>query len=212
MVKNPSIEDLTIKDEYQLLHKLHYDSIISFVFENIKKKTLGSAVYFINLIILLFLILITSKQAFSIDTISLKPYILAICSGFILGSFIIIPFHELFHALAYRIVGAKKPKFGMDLKQLIFYVTADRFVVNSKEFHWVALTPFLIINISVASAFFFLNTNWQIISLFFLFFHNIMCIGDFALLSFFHSHPKEKLFTFDILEEKTSYIYSFKEK
>jgi len=212
MNKNPKTQDLIGNKNYQLLHKLHYDGILAFVLENIKKKTLGSLAYFASLFILFFLILILSKQVFSVDAITLKRYFLAIFYGFILGSFAIIPFHELFHALAYRLIGAKKPKFGMDLRQLIFYVAADKFVVNRIEFHWVALAPFIIINVLTASVFFSLNTNWQIISLYFLFFHNIMCIGDFAMLSFFHSHPKKKLFTFDILNEKTSYIYSRIEK
>ena len=211
-MKNPTVEEILGNENYQMLHKLHYDSIIGFVFKNIKKKTLGSAVYLLSLVILIILILIVSIQAFSTYSMSFKEYILAFSCGFIIGSFLIIPFHEIIHALAYRLVGARKPRFGVDFKQLIFYVAADKFVVGRIEFYWVALAPFIIINLIISSVFVFLNIHYQLIALYFLFFHNLMCIGDFAMISFFHLHPKKKLFTFDILKEKTSYIYEYKEQ
>ncbi|MCF8377947.1 MAG: DUF3267 domain-containing protein [Bacteroidales bacterium] len=210
-MKKPGIEEIYGNRNFHLMHKLHYDSIIAFVFKNIKLKTLGSGLYFLSLILLFILIMIFSIKGFISHQISVSKYISSLFYGFLSGSFIVIPFHELFHALAYRLIGAR-PQFGMDLKQLIFYITADKFVVNRREFHWIALAPFIIINVSVASVFVFLNINQQIIALFFLFFHNIMCIGDFAMLSFYHHHSEKKLFSFDIIEEKTSYMFEYIER
>jgi len=209
-MRKPSLTEIYGNENFLLLHKLHYDSIIAFVFKNIKKKTLGSGIYFLSLIFLFISLIIFSVRGFAAYHISFLKYLAAFFYGFFFGSFIVIPFHEFFHALAYRIIGAR-PKFGMDLKQLIFYITADKFVVNRKEFHWIALAPFIIINAFIASVFIFLNMQQQIIALFFLFFHNMMCIGDFAMLSFYHQHSEKKLYSFDIIEEKTSFMYELKD-
>ena len=210
-MRNPSVKEIIGNQNFLLLHKLHYDSIIAFVFMNIKKKNLASVTYFLSLSFLFICLIILSVRGFTAFQISFLEYLTAFFYGFFFGSFIVIPFHEFFHALAYRIIGAR-PRFGMDLKQLIFYITADKFVVNRKEFHWIALAPFIIINAFVASVFMFLNINQQIIALYFLFFHNLMCIGDFAMLSFYYQHSDKKLYSFDIIEEKTSYMYELKEQ
>ena len=95
----------------------------------------------------------------------------------------------------------------MDLKQMIFYVTADRYIIGAKKFYLVAMAPFAVINLAGIS-FILSHPSPEIIIglLTFLFLHNLMCIGDFAMLSFFYKHRDKELFTFDILEDKESYI------
>jgi hypothetical protein len=71
-------------------------------------------------------------------------------AGTIAGSFLVIPLHESVHGLAYKIIGAPKIHFGADLKQMIFYVAADKYPVGRKGFYFIALAPFLFINLSGA--------------------------------------------------------------
>lgn len=207
MKNKPDFNALFEGENFQLLHKLQYDNILNFVFKNIKKNNLPAISYFVTLIILLVLIMIFSFYGFSSSNIKMGNYFLMFFCGFMAGSFVIIPFHEIFHLLAYLILGAKKPKIGMDLKQMIFYVVADKFVLNRREFSFVALSPFVIINIISALIFIFSGINLQIAILYFLIFHNIMCIGDFAMLSFFRQNKNKCLYTFDIIDEKNSYIF-----
>ena len=52
---------------------------------------------------------------------------------------VLIVLHELLHAIAYLLVGARKLSFGMNLKKFLFYVQADKQVLNYKKFMIVAL-------------------------------------------------------------------------
>ena len=121
-----------------------------------------------------------------------------------------IPPHELLHGLAYRLLGARKIKFGMDLQQFIFYVTADRFPISKKELAVLAMTPFVLINLGLIA----LTATWisqfTIFSASLLLCHNIMCIGDFAIISYAFSQ-KGELFTYDDIEKKKSYFFERKE-
>jgi len=105
------------------------------------------------------------------------------------------------------LLGAKKIRFGADLKQMIFYATAEDFVGGKSEFTIVALAPFVVINfISLFTAVFIFPQNW-IFFLSLLLFHNVMCIGDFSMLSFFERHNDKEVYTFDDLKTMTAWFY-----
>jgi hypothetical protein len=127
--------------------------------------------------------------------------------GVLAGSILIIPFHEVLHGMAYKLVGAPTITYGADFRQMLFYVAADRFVINSREFAVVALAPFVVINLVCLLLMIFLPVQWMIFFLSLLLLHNIMCIGDFAMLSYFSKNSRLKLFTFDDHKQKVSYIF-----
>ncbi len=52
----------------------------------------------------------------------------------ITGFTIIIPVHEGIHAIVYKMLGAKNIRFGADVKKMIFYATADKYVTTRKKF------------------------------------------------------------------------------
>ena len=202
-----SLEEILAENNLKVFRKMQYDSIINFVFENIKNRSIPSKFYYLFSILGLTVLLGYSIFLFSGNVIQPKDYFIWFVAGIFSGSILIIPFHELFHAVAYKFTGAPKIHFGMDLKQMIFYVAADRFIIGAKKFYFVALAPFLIINL-ITIAYIISDPSPEIIVgiLTFILLHNLMCIGDFAMLSFFHKHRKKELCTFDIVEDKESYI------
>jgi hypothetical protein len=200
-------EYLEKSDEFQLVHELRYDHIISFVFDNIRKKTFSAWFYFFINILNLVLIIYFLIHGLQNGTLEWKHFGLQFLAGLFAGSILVIPFHEGFHGLAYKILGAPKIHFGADMKQLIFYVAAHNYVLNRKGFYILAYTPFIMINI-IAISLFFLFPGMGVHSLlFFLFFHNLMCIGDLAMVSFYESHPEANLYTYDDVPNRISYIY-----
>lgn len=203
---NPSPETLRSDPAYQLIKELEFQDIVPFVIEQIRKKTLFPVLYFtVNLCMLAF-ILILSAKGLSDQSLAWKRLFFQAGTGILAGSILVIPFHELLHGLAYRILGARKIIFGADLYQLIFYVTARSYTVSGMQIHLLTLAPFIIINLltAITTALFF--QNGLLFSAFFLLSHNIMCIGDFAI-SGYVNRTEGRVYTYDEPERKLSYFY-----
>lgn len=202
----PDVDLLNNDDSYQKIMELSFDEMIPFVMSNIRKPGLFSRIYLVlnilTLIALVYWMVNGFLEGWLVWTTLIKQFVV----GVFAGSFLVIPIHELFHGLAYKILGAKKIKFGADLQQLIFYVTADRFPVASKELYFLALLPFAAINMVILTV----AIIWvpQLIFLlgFFLFAHNIMCIGDFAIVNFAHKETGN-VYSYDEIELKKSFFY-----
>jgi hypothetical protein len=202
----PDAETLQGENGYRKILELDFSEMIPFVLSNIRKGGVIPLLYMsINLIFLFFIIL---YAAWSVKNGSLNAgkIFWQIVAGVLAGSILVIPPHEILHGLAYRLLGARKIKFGMDLQQFIFYVTADRFPISKKELAFLAMTPFVLINLGLIA----LTATW--VSQYTLFFaslllcHNIMCIGDFAIISYAFSQ-KGELYTYDDTELKKSYFF-----
>ena len=200
-------EKIIENPEYKLIKKLEYDDIIHFVIENIRLKNSSTRFYFFINILFLGILIGLSMWGFQSLGFSFGSYFKFLLGGILAGSFLVVPFHEGFHGLAYKIQGAPKIHFGADMKQMLFYVAADKYVVGRKKFYFVALAPFVMINLTGIIFLFFLPAYWHIFIYSFLLMHNIMCIGDFAMVSFFIDHSDKDLYTFDDHKERVSYIY-----
>jgi hypothetical protein len=133
-----------------------------------------------------------------------------IIAGILSGSILVIIPHELLHGLAYRLLGARRIKFGADLQQFIFYVTADQFPISRMELIFLAITPFTVINLVLITIAAMWAPHFTLFLSSLLLSHNMMCIGDFAVISYALGQ-KGKLFTYDDLEEKRSYFYTEEE-
>ena len=203
----PDIEQLESGNGFTLLETLRYEDIVSFVFRNIRNRNFPAYFYYLYNVLCLAALVLVSVNGFMEGVFSRGEFFSSLSWGIIAGSFLIIPVHEACHALAYKLVEAPSVHFGADLRQMIFYVAANRFVADRKEFTIIALTPFVLINAAGLIFCFVFGSYWPVFMLSMLLFHNIMCIGDFAMLSFFRLHQGQELFTFDIHEEKVSYIY-----
>jgi len=203
---NPDPETLRSDPAYQLIKELEFQDIVPFVMEQIRKKTLFPVLYFtVNLGMLAF-ILILSAKGLTDQSLAWKRLFIQAGTGILAGSILVIPFHELLHGLAYRILGARKIIFGADLSQLIFYVTARPYTVSGMQIHLLTLAPFIIINLLTVITTVLIFQDGLLFSAFFLLSHNIMCIGDFAI-SGYVNRTEGRVYTYDEPERKMSYFY-----
>ena len=120
---------------------------------------------------------------------------------------LIIPVHEILHALPFLFTGARNIRAGIDLRQFFFYVTAHRHVIDPGQFRFVALTPFVILNILLLVLVFMLPGLWKWSLSLLLFVHTTMCAGDFALLNFYRINKNKKIYTWDDADAKIAYFY-----
>ena len=192
---------------YRQILELDFNDMIPFVMSNIRKKGIPSLVYLvINLAMLVFIALYLIP-GFIGPQFTWSVLIKQSLAGIFAGTILVIPVHELLHGLAYRILGARKIRFGVDMKQFIFFVTADRYPVTGKELYFLALTPFAVINICIIALTATLFPQGILFAAILLLSHNIMCIGDFAIANYINNHAHSKVYTFDEIEQKKSYFF-----
>lgn len=203
---NPDPETLRSDPSYKLIKELNFNEVLVFVLKHIKQRGFFQLFYFTVNSVMLGLIILLVVIGLLDHTLSWGKILAESLAGIVSGSILIIPIHELLHGLAYRILGARKIIFGADPAQLIFYVTADRYTVSGKQIHLLTLTPFLLINIITLTISMALFREYLLFTAFFLLFHNMMCIGDFAI-SGFVSKTGGKIYTFDEPERKVSYFF-----
>jgi len=204
--RNPDPETLRSDPAYQLIKELGFQDIVPFVMEQIRKKAFFPVLYFtVNLGMLVF-ILILSAKGLADQSLAWKRLLIQAGTGILAGSILVIPFHELLHGLAYRILGARKIIFGADLSQLIFYVTAKPYPVSGMQIHLLTMAPFIIINLLTAIVTVLFFQDGLLFSAFFLLSHNMMCIGDFAI-SGYVGGTGGRVYTFDEPDRKMSYFY-----
>lgn len=123
----------------------------------------------------------------------------------------LIIIHELLHAIVYLVVGARKLSFGMNLKKFMFYVQADRQVLNYKQFLFVALAPAVVVGaVSLAGAIFYYGQPLYYFFMVIFGLHGLFCGGDFGLLCFFENRKEEEIYTFDVKSEGKTYFYKKK--
>lgn len=120
--------------------------------------------------------------------------------------FLLIPLHEWIHGLGYRMAGAPQVSYKVIWRQLVFYAMADRFVVRKKAFVGMALAPFVVINSCLLMLLAFGPQSFHGYILGVLFMHTSGCAGDFALVSYFHSHWQQDPLTFDDVPAQKTYF------
>lgn len=205
--RKPDAETLQESPAYRKVMELEFDEMIPFVLSNIRKRGLIPFLYMmINVAFLLF-IFISAIWSFRTDQLSLGGIFLQLIAGVVAGSILLILPHELLHGLAYRILGARKIRFGMDLQQFIFYVTADRFPISKSELAFLALTPFVLINAMIIAVTAIWAPQFTLFFTALLLSHNVMCIGDFAMISYACSYKRE-LYNFDDMEKRGAFSLS----
>ncbi len=203
---NPDVETLKGDPAFHQILELDFNDMIPFVFKYIRKP---------GLVPWVFVTLHAAFLAFAIGfviwgvsegwlkwTLIIKQSLL----GIIAGSIIVIPPHELLHGLAYRMLGAKKIRFGADLHQFIFYVTADRFPISGTQLYLLAMTPFVVINALLIAITALWLPQITLFTAIMLLSHNIMCIGDFAMVNYVRQTPGE-IYTFDEIDRKKSFFF-----
>jgi hypothetical protein len=203
----PDVEKIKNDPDYRKIEELNFDDMIPFILTHIRKRGIISLFYWaVNL----FLITIAILYFFPSLGFPKPPnggIFWQAVAGIFSGSILIIPIHELLHGLAYRMLGARKIIFGADMKQFIFYVTADRYPVSGLQLYFLAMTPFIVINAVVIVLTLLWLPQLFLFSTFLLLSHNVMCIGDFAIANYVSGHTPARIFTYDEPEIRKSYFY-----
>jgi hypothetical protein len=201
---NPNVEELRKEQGYRQLLTVPFENMLPFLFENMKANT-KTMIFFYSFLSICFLTVFIFLVQPGYSFAQLFWYGLA---GFVASFTVLVPVHELLHGLAFKFFGAGKLKYGKDLKQMMFYVTVDNFVMNRKEFSVLALMPFTIITLFLLFIEWLLPKAYIWFSLSAIFWHATMCIGDFAMLAYFERHNHLEVYTFDDAEKKITFFYS----
>lgn len=204
--RNPGVETLRSDPAYRLVRELGFQDMIPFVLTHIKEKGIMSMIYLGANLSMLGIIIVCIVMGILDQSITWKGIIGQSLIGIFCGSILVIPPHELLHGAAYRILVAKSIRFGADFQQFIFFVTADRYPVSGRQLYFLALVPFVVINLVTIALTLLFFQQAILFSGFFLLSHNIMCIGDFAIANFVY-RAKGRLYSFDEPEEKKSYFF-----
>jgi hypothetical protein len=204
--KLPDAETLLNDPGYRQVLELDFSDMIPFVLTNIRKRGIIPLIYMAANILLLVIIILYAIWGVRMELLNAGKIFWQLLAGFLAGSILVIAPHELLHGLAYRIIGARKISFGADLQQFIFYVTASRFPISKYQLVFLAMTPFILINVIVTALTLAWASQFTLFSASLLLCHNIMCIGDFAVVNYACKH-RGPLYTFDDTENKKSYFF-----
>lgn len=198
-----TVEELQSGGRYELLRQMSFNDIMPFVKEFYwHKRTIVT--YFHYAVTLLFL-------ALSVSTVrqpgmTFDGWLSAWGLGF-LGFFLLLPVHEAIHGLVYKLLGARDVRYGILWRQGAVYAAAHHFVADRRQFTWVALAPFLIINGVLLAAALVLPEQRPLL-LAMLFWHTSGTAGDFALLNYFWLNRGREMYTYDDVDGKISYFYA----
>jgi hypothetical protein len=204
---NLHFQQLDNSEKYRLLYVLDHEQIAQFAQNEFKNKNIATIFFYVFLMSCFGFLgakvaidLVGEKETW--DTI-----FSGLGSGFALCFLVIILVHECLHVLAYRITGAKDTAIKANWKQFVFIAVADKFVASGKEFYFIALLPFLVINSLLIIGLVLFNGFEFYLCMGTLLLHSLACGGDFALVSFLWENRHKQIVTYDDVPEKKSYFY-----
>lgn len=189
---------------YYLNKELDHSELVPFVKENLRTINPFSIFYWafnVAAIAALILFLIQEKRLPVFEAVT-KLFL-----GVFLFFVILLPIHELIHALFYRIAGAQTVKFSAQWRKLVFYCIADNFVAGKNSFLLVALTPFFIINSILILLMFMAHATFFYTLYGALILHTGGCFGDFGLVSYFYNNRKDQPVTYDDAGKSKSFFF-----
>jgi hypothetical protein len=201
-------EDLQNDPQFQLLKEVSHQNLREFIMEQIREEKLIIRYYSIYQIIMMsiFVFILTRNIILSVKGNSDPLFYLGLAILFSFSLLIVV--HELIHALAYLITGSQKISFGFILKKFVFYALADRQVVSSKPFHFVALAPFVLVKlICLLGVALFFNSPVGSFFLTIMCLHSLFCAGDIAMLAFYRMNSEKEIYNFDVRSEGKTYFY-----
>jgi Putative zincin peptidase len=198
-----TLEEQGFTQEVALNHK----ELIPFVAQYLFRKNIFTIGFLIlNIVFLVTWLAICIIQVYH-GTLSLGKIFTWSAYGCALV-FLLVPFHEGLHGMAYRMCGAKKVSYKANWKKLYFMAIADRFIAGRKSFYFIGLTPFVLISTCLILLCMLSPSHLQVMWLMVLWVHASMCAGDFGLLSYFEENNGRDVVTYDDATNAISYFYS----
>jgi hypothetical protein len=205
---NPTINELQSSGKFELIAQLNHSQIKEFVVEQLTANTkiIRFYMYYQILMIAVGMFFFTRSivLAFKSDSMPLYYTLAALVSCFSL----LIVIHELLHGIALKLVGAKRVTFGGYLEKFVFYAEADKFVINRRQFAFIALTPLVVVKlVTLIGIILFFSHPVFYFLIFVMSTHSLFCAGDIGLFSVFYQNRETEIFNFDVKAEKTSYFF-----
>jgi hypothetical protein len=127
------------------------------------------------------------------------------------ATFLLVPLHEMIHGWMFRWYGARDVRYGVIWRYLMFYAVAHAFVINYRQFRYIAMAPFAVISVLSAIAFFFVPVEGKALLLGLYTFHTLCCAGDFGLCGYFYIYRHQSPVSFDDANTGTSYFYAIQD-
>ncbi|TNF44603.1 MAG: DUF3267 domain-containing protein [Bacteroidetes bacterium] len=205
---NPTIEELRNPEKYELIAQLNHSQIKEFVINQLMQNGKIIKFYMIYqiLMIMIGMFFFTRSIVLAFQSSPVQLYYSLVALVFSFSVLVIV--HELLHGIALKLTGAKRVTFGGYLKKFIFYAEADRFVINRRQFGFIALTPLVLVKLITLTGIILFSSHPVFYFLIFVMSaHSLFCAGDIGLLSVFYRNRENEIYTFDVKEEKTSYFY-----
>jgi len=192
---------------YSLEAMLRHHELIDFIkpWLSVKYRVIKLFVFF-NLVFLFLLVAVAGVFMLNSDGAAGDVFS-HVAFGFAL-TIPLIPLHEVIHGLAYRLCGAKSVTYKANWRKLYFMAMADKFITSGKQFVFVGLAPFVVINLLLLLCSFLMPEPWNITFLSTLLVHSGMCAGDFALISYFDAARDREVVTFDDISKGETSFYS----
>lgn len=201
-------EDLQDQNNFELLTEVSHQKLKEFVVQQISQEKRIIPLYSIYqlLMVLLFIFLLARSVVLAIKGFHEPILFIGLAAVFSVSILIVI--HELLHALAYLVTGARKISFGAIPRKFIFYALADRQVIAPAAFRIVALAPFIIVKITclIGVAIWF-NQQLMYSFLTVMCLHSLFCSGDIAMLAFYNIHKGKEIYNYDDKTEGKTYFY-----
>jgi len=203
-------KELLNNTNYTEIASVEHENIKTFITSEVEKQPLIVKIANLYQITGLLAFMLGGFKAFMPFFTQRETVFLAWLAGGVLFTFsLLIVLHELIHAAAYSIVGIRNLSFGIILRKFMFYVQADKQVVNYQQFKIVALAPAVLVGLFsfVGMIIFYHHPAFYFFIPIFAF-HSVFCGGDFGLLSFFQNRPNQEIVTFDVKSEGKVYFYA----
>jgi len=202
--------ELISSNEYEQIIALKHSEIKNFIVNEVEKQSIWARIANMYQITgLLAFVLGLFKAFMPFFTKREGIYLFWLVLGLVFTFTVLIIMHELIHALAYRYVGARNLSFGMNIRKFMFYVQADKQVLNYKQFKIVALAPVVSVAIvSILGMIIFYNHAAFYFFIPIFAFHSMFCGGDFGLLCIFANRSDKEILTFDVKSEEKTYFYA----
>ncbi len=131
---------------YVLLDEMNHSEIKPFLKKYITKRGWYSSIYYLSVFISFSFLLFFCFKLHHTGNYPVHKILLRFSLGVLL-TFVLVPFHELIHGLAYKLAGAKNTSYDANLRKFYFLAIADKFVTSKREFKIIALAPFFIISL-----------------------------------------------------------------
>lgn len=205
---NPTLSELRDSGKYEMIAQLNHQQIKEFVIAQLTENSKIIKIYMVYQVVMIIIGMFFFTRSIVLAFQGSQFQIFYTLAALIFCFSVLIVIHELLHGIALKLSGAPKVSFGGYLKKFIFYAEADQFVINHRQFAFIALTPLIVVKlVTLIGVIIFFNHPIFYFFIFVMSAHSLFCAGDIGLLSVFYKIRNTDIFTFDVKAEKTSYFY-----